>query len=166
MVDSRFLLFLYVLLLWFLVTYRPGIRAWLGLQWFRHQLEYQKPKRPSPRCPFPTKRPDCPLCQAEEAKQDIHLAPEPAVIPPPERGRPRSVDTRFHFCPEDSCAYYGWLAKGNITANGFPNSGSSRQLKACPRETEGARYVGSSSAKRQGACSIGSRLQLRRYCWR
>lgn len=147
MSDALLLLVLYLLLLWCLVTYRHRLLAWLDLQLFRHQLQWDKPKRRAPRCPFPTKRPDCPLCQAEETEQDIPLPPEPAVIPPPEQGRPRCVDTQVHFCPEESCAYYGWLAKGNITSNGFPNSGQHRQLrcKACRKlfsETTGTLFYG------------------------
>ena len=48
---------------------------------------------------------------------------------PTKRGPKPTVNTRFHFCPKVDCCYYGWLNKGNIITNGFPNSGSSRQLK-------------------------------------
>jgi transposase-like protein len=39
------------------------------------------------------------------------------------------VDTSRHYCPNQKCAYYGWLGLGNIVANGHPNSGQWRQLR-------------------------------------
>ena len=72
--------------------------------------------------PFPTKRPECPLFQAEEMF--------PSEVTPPEsqtkiifsRGRPRSIHTDLHYCPESEC--------GNICGNGHKNSISWRQLKS------------------------------------
>ena len=112
----------YALLIGFLIVYRSRLRAWLT----QHPTLSQKRRRRSVRCPFPTKRPDCLLCQAE---QHTSLPPEPPVMSPAKRGPKPTVDTRFHFCTNTDCSYYGWMDKENITANGFPNSGSTRQLK-------------------------------------
>jgi len=38
------------------------------------------------------------------------------------------VDTSTHFCPNPACAYRGWVAWGNLRANGHPNGGPWRQL--------------------------------------
>jgi IS1 family transposase len=44
------------------------------------------------------------------------------------RGRHRHVETTGHFCPQTSCAYYGWVGWGNLRANGHPNGRRWRQL--------------------------------------
>jgi IS1 family transposase/transposase-like protein len=44
------------------------------------------------------------------------------------RGRRRHVDTSGHFCPYATCAYHGWVNRGNIRANGHPNGRRWRQL--------------------------------------
>ena len=127
MLDNYLLwLVLCALLIGFLIVYRLRLRTWLSELALRHPTLSQKRRRRSLRCPFPTKRPDCPLCQGDE---HTSLPPEPPVMPPAKRGPKPTVNTRFHFCPKVDCCYYGWLNKGNIITNGFPNSGSSRQLK-------------------------------------
>ena len=65
----------------------------------------------------------------------------------PTRGRRRQVDTSTHFCPNPDCAYRGWVAWGNLRANGHPNGGPWRQLLcvACHRyflETLGTIFHG------------------------
>jgi IS1 family transposase len=45
------------------------------------------------------------------------------------RGRPRTVDTSGHFCPDQDCTYQGWLGRGNIRANGYPGGQTWRQLQ-------------------------------------
>jgi len=45
------------------------------------------------------------------------------------RGRRRTVDTQQQFCPAPDCSYYGWLARGNIRANGHPGGQPWRQLQ-------------------------------------
>src|SRR6266545_6891033 len=62
----------------------------------------------------------------------LAVAPPPGVPPPlivATRGRPRQVDTQQHYCPEDTCAYYGWVGRGNLRANGHPSGGPWRQLQ-------------------------------------
>jgi transposase-like protein len=39
------------------------------------------------------------------------------------------VDTSKQFCPQPHCLYYGWVGRGNIRANGYPNGGRWRQCQ-------------------------------------
>jgi IS1 family transposase len=86
-------------------------------------------KRSSDPQPFPglTRTPPCAAC----AQAHAH-GPQPPGGPPPRivptRGRPRQVDTSFHFCPKATCAYRGWVGLGNISANGHPHGSPWRQL--------------------------------------
>jgi IS1 family transposase/transposase-like protein len=87
------------------------------------------PPSQAPR-PFPslTHKPHCALC--EQAPEPA--SPVPCVPPAPllfSSGRPRQVDTSAQFCPQPHCAYYGWVGRGNIRANGYPNGGRWRQLQ-------------------------------------
>lgn len=92
---------------------------------------------------------DRPLCATCEQGPDTH--PKAAGSPPPlirfSRGRPRTVDTRAHFCPAPECSYHGWLGRGNIRANGHPGSQPWRQFQcvACQSyfpETHGTIFHG------------------------
>ena len=73
------------------------------------------PKRSSDLKPFPglTRKPPCAAC--EQAHEHV---PQPPSCPPPRivptRGRPRQVDTSFHFCPNANCAYRGRVSWGNL----------------------------------------------------
>jgi IS1 family transposase len=79
--------------------------------------------------PFPglTHKPPCAACE-----QAHEHGPQPPGCPPPRivstRGRPRQVDTSFHFCPKANCDYWGRVGLGNLSANGHPNGGPWRQL--------------------------------------
>ena len=111
----------------------------LGLLWLCVMLHYawpnactggdQKPSEPlPPPCkrssdpkPFPglTRKPLCAACeQAHEPISQPPGCPPPRIVPT--RGRPRHVDTSWHFCPHPHCAYRGWVGLGNISANGLP----------------------------------------------
>lgn len=97
----------------------------------------------------PTKRPPCPACAAGQAAQENETATpdEPPPLIEKIRGRPRSVETRHHFCPKKSCRYYGWIGRGNIRANGHPNKGRWRQLQCivcgkCFMETSNTIFYG------------------------
>src|SRR3989441_3784656 len=82
--------------------------------------------------PFPglTRKPLCAACeQAHEPISQPPGCPPPRIVPT--RGRPRHVDTSWHFCPHPHCAYRGWVGLGNISANGPPSGGPWRQLH-CP----------------------------------
>jgi IS1 family transposase len=72
-----------------------------------------------------------PLCEACQLGADTR--PKVPGSPPPmitfTRGRPRTVDTHAHFCPAPGCAYWGWLGRGNIRANGHPGGQAWRQLQ-------------------------------------
>ncbi len=96
------------------------------------------PTTPEPPCPLPkhhreptpfaglTRKPPCAACEQAHAH-----GPQPPGCPPPRivptRGRPRQVDTSFHFCPNATCAYRGWVSWGNLRANGHPSGGPWRQ---------------------------------------
>jgi IS1 family transposase len=72
-----------------------------------------------------------PLCDACEQATDSH--PKAPGAPPPlityTRGRKRSINTQQQFCPDQNCAYYGWLGRGNIRSNGHPGSKPWRQFQ-------------------------------------
>jgi len=74
-----------------------------------------------------THKPPCALCARETAPPQ---APPPVPPDPmaPTTRRPREVDTSMHFCPHNGCGYRGWLAPGNLQANGHPSGGPWRQL--------------------------------------
>jgi hypothetical protein len=77
--------------------------------------------------PFPglTTKPHCGACEPGPGE------PPSAAPPPPLHslyGRPRTVATHHHFCPEPTCHYYGWVGRGNVRANGHPGGGPWRQL--------------------------------------
>jgi IS1 family transposase len=93
-----------------------------------------------------TTKPHCDACASSSAPH-----PQAPSVPPPHivptRGRRREVDTSRHFCPNPDCVYRGWVAWGNLRANGHPNGGPWRQLLcvACRRyflETLGTIFHG------------------------
>lgn len=71
-----------------------------------------------------------PLCNA---CVDAAFQPQASSVPPPRltctRGRRRTVDTQQQFCPDQDCAYYGWVGRGNIRSNGRPGGKPWRQLE-------------------------------------
>lgn len=120
--NCHLLLFIAVIFLslsWF-NNLRHYLRIWIAQ--FRSQPSIAKHRRKNKDCvfPFPTKRSDCPLCQAEEMLPS-EVAPEPSPLIKHKKGRPRSVYTDLHYCPDNNCEHYSWLARGNI-CNGHPNS--------------------------------------------
>jgi transposase-like protein/IS1 family transposase len=106
-----------------LVVVKQGLQTWAIAD--EAELKEQ-PTLPSSR--GRTCKPDCPACQAE-----AHVSSVPPVRPAPRHkqkaGRPRSVNTDWHFCPQPGCSHYGWVGLGNIVSNGHPNGGRWRQLK-------------------------------------
>ena len=91
-----------------------------------------------------TKKPVCVACEGEEGEEKKRVPP-PRIKP--KRGRKRKVKTGHHYCPKQSCQYYGWLNLGNISSNGHPNGGRSRQLycSECQSyfaETKGTLFYG------------------------
>jgi len=72
-----------------------------------------------------------PLCAACE--QAAASGPTASRTPPPlityARGRKRTIDSRQQFCPDFDCAYYSWLGRGNIRANGHPGGTPWRQFQ-------------------------------------
>jgi hypothetical protein len=70
--------------------------------------------------------PPCAACeQAHEHVPQLPSCPPLRIVPT--RGRPRQVDTSQHFCPHATCDYRGWVAWGNLCANGHPRGGPWRQ---------------------------------------
>ena len=123
------------LLVSWLTTLRRHLRTCIAH--FRSQPSIAKCKRKnkSRPFPFPTKRPECPLCQAEEKQSSEVMSPEPPPLIKHKRRRRRSIYTDLRFCPNNDCEYYGWLARGNICSNGHPNSTVWRQLSCIACET-------------------------------
>jgi IS1 family transposase len=88
--------------------------------------EPRKAKRQRSNDPKPfeglTQKPHCTLCE-----RDLVSPQAPPPVPPdpmsPTNRRPREVDTSQHFCPHLGCDYRGWLALGNLRANGHPSGG-------------------------------------------
>ena len=68
-----------------------------------------------------TCRPDCPACREEGQRSEP--PPRPASRVKQKPGRPRQVDTDWHYCSGEGCCHYGWVGLGNIGANGHPNHG-------------------------------------------
>src|SRR6266851_3710822 len=116
------------------------------------------PKRSSDPKPFPglTRTPPCAACEQAHAH-----GPQPPGGPPPRivptRGRPRQVDTSFHFCPKANCDDWGWGGLGNLRANGHPNGGPWRQLHC----TSG----GGSFPETHGTPLHGKRVALDLLVW-
>jgi hypothetical protein len=57
-----------------------------------------------------------------EAALPSEVIPEPPPLITYTQGRSRSIYTALHYCANNDCEYYGWLARGNICSNGHPNS--------------------------------------------
>jgi transposase-like protein len=86
-------------------------------------LKPDKPRRKRSKDPKPfTGLIQKPICEA--CDQGVDARPKAPGSPPPvitfTRGRPRTVHTQSHFCPDPDCSYYGWLGRGNIRSNGHP----------------------------------------------
>ncbi len=118
------------------------IQIWILMNWLPIWLEGQeteqkRKKKGSPRKKRQrkkpgafqglTRKPECEVCQAAANDQTERPIPPPMIET--KRGRPREVDTSSHYCPDKACRYYGWLGRGNMTANGHPNGGRVRQLQ-------------------------------------
>jgi hypothetical protein len=111
----------FLLVSWF-NTLRHYLCAWIAHLRTKPSVAKRKGKDKSLPHLFPTKRPECPLCQAEENLPSKAIPPEPPPLIKHKRGRRRSIYTDMRFCPNNDCEYYGWLARGNICSNGHPNS--------------------------------------------
>jgi len=112
--------------------------------------------------PFPglTRTPPCAAC--EQAHEHV---PQPPGCPPPRlvptRGRPRQVETSFHFCPNAHCDYRGWVGWGNLRANGHPSGGPWRQwhctvCKGYFQETLGTLFHGKRVAPELLVWAVGA----------
>ncbi len=131
------------------------IQIWLLLNWLQIWQENQaheqkkanqKPKRKRRARKKPedfeglTEIPLCEECEAAEDKQVERPQPPPMIEPT--KGAPRTVDTSDQFCPNKKCRYYGWLKRGNISSNGHPSGGRTRQMKCTVCNKYFARTIG------------------------
>ena len=96
----------FLLVSWF-TTLRHYLRTWIAHHRYKPSVAKHKRKNKSRPFPFPTKRPECPLCQAEETPPSEVMPSEPPPLIPHKRGRRRSIDTDRYFCPNNDCEYYG-----------------------------------------------------------
>jgi hypothetical protein len=105
-----------LLILSWLTNFRPFLRTWFAH--LRTEPSVAKRKRKNKSLPylFPARRPECPLCQAEERQSSEAMPPEPPPLIKHKRGRRRSIYTDLRFCPNNDCEYYGWLARGTSVA--------------------------------------------------
>ena len=130
-IDHLWREILLLLLIWQLIE---SVGRWQEVRKYEHQGQKRrtKGKKRRQRRPEafegPTKKPECELCEAAES-QARPLIPQPPAKIEQKRGRPRQVDTAWQHCPNDKCAYHGWLGLGNICSNGRPNGGPWRQLR-------------------------------------
>ena len=87
-----------LILSWF-INLRHYLCTWIAR--FRSQPSIAKYKRKNKihPFPFPTKRPECPLCKSEEGGLPSEATPEPPPLIPHKRGRRRSIYTDRCFCP-------------------------------------------------------------------
>jgi IS1 family transposase/transposase-like protein len=90
-----------------------------------------------------TVKPVCPACAPAETLAVMSRLPPPLMTN--KRGRRKSIPTALQFCPDETCVYYGWIGRGNISSNGHPNHGPNRQLycAACKKyflETQGTLF--------------------------
>jgi hypothetical protein len=113
-------------------------------------LQPDKPRRKRSTEPTPfTGLLHKPLCEA--CANGADAPPKAPGASPPvltcTRGRRRTVDTSQHCCPDHDCVYHGWLARGNIRANGQPGGQPWRQLQCVSchgyfSETDGTIFHG------------------------
>jgi hypothetical protein len=163
-----------------LFFYQLVLLGWLGLffmlpaAWSRQGTATQRRpvepilpprQRSSAPKPFPglTRTPPC--AAGEQAHEH---GPQPPGCPPPRvvstRGRPRQVDTSFHFCPKANCAYWGWVGLGHLRANGHPNGGPWRPLHGTRgggsfQETHGTPWPGKRVALDVRVWAVGARAE-------
>ena len=156
--------------LWFLLNWVHLWLEWSETEQKKSQKGSQRKKRERKKpedFQGLTKKPVCEACQATAGQQVQRPVPPPMLKS--ERGRPPEVDTHNHYCPNKKCRYYGWLGRGNVTANGHPNGGQTRQLhcKACDKyfaETIGTIFYGtrvSAKTKLRAIAALAEGLGIR-----
>jgi transposase-like protein len=126
--DLILLMTICILILYWSMSHYHYLRLWVAHFKCQSSIAKRKCKGKSHLYCFPTKRPECPLCQAKEMLS-YKTPPEPPPLITYTLGRPRTTDTGIHYCPNNHCEYYDWIARGNICGNGHPNSGKWRQMK-------------------------------------
>jgi IS1 family transposase/transposase-like protein len=119
-----------------------GILLWLGVTLYEQWIGNRAATGPTTRTPAPplqprsrdpkpfpglVHKPHCAACEQRPAPAQLVPLPPPPLFTL--QGRPRQVDTSGQFCPQPRCAYYGWVGRGNLRANGYPNGGRWRQFQ-------------------------------------
>ncbi len=105
--NRHLLLFIavfFLLLSWF-NNFRHLLRTWIAQFRSKPSVAKRRRRNKSLPFPFPTKRPDCPLCQAEEKLPSKVMPPEPPPLIKHKRERRRSIYTDMRFCPNNDCEY-------------------------------------------------------------
>jgi transposase-like protein len=121
---------LLIALLWLgVILYKRRARNRAATGPTTRKLVTPLPKHSRDLTPFPglTHKPHCATCQQVPAPAELVSLPPPLLSIP--QGRPRRVDTSGQFCPQPRCVYYGWVGRGNLRANGYPNGGRWRQFQ-------------------------------------
>src|SRR5262249_5864690 len=128
---------LLVTLLWLCVTlYRVWQRSRSAPGQAKRKPATQAKQHSKDKKPFAglTTKPPCEACEHTQGPAD-----QPPLSPPPrtapKRGRPCEVNTHTHYCPKKTCAYYGWVGRDNLRANGHPSGGPWRQLHCVACDT-------------------------------
>jgi IS1 family transposase/transposase-like protein len=107
-----------------------SLASWLALAEWRWLAKVSDSRKQSEQVVGETaalKADNCPACQAAGLSTEARPSPPPRIEQ--KRGRRRSVDTRSHYCPNERCAYYGWVGLGNIRSNGHAHRSRWRQLE-------------------------------------
>ena len=115
--DLILLIAICILLLYWFMSHYHYLRLWVAHS--KSSIAKHKCKDKSHLYHFPTKRPECPLCQAEEVLS-YKMPPEPPPLITYTLGRPRTIDTDIHYCPNNHCEYYGWIAEEISVAMDIP----------------------------------------------
>ena len=118
-------------ILWLCMLLRWAWRRVRPTTWYSTPTPATPIQRHSPEPkPFPglIHKPCCDACEHTMASHpQVPAAPPPLLTFP--RGRRRAIDAPQQFCPDRACAYYGWVGRGNIRANGHPGGQPWRQFQ-------------------------------------
>ena len=90
-----------LLVSWF-TNFRHFLRTWIAQFRSYPSIAKDKRKNKSRPFPFPIKRPECLLCKAEEGILSSEATPEPPPLIVHKLGRPRSIYTDLHYCPNSA----------------------------------------------------------------
>jgi transposase-like protein len=147
MVDTLIRHIMMVLIIWQVVRcYQHWVLAKVSLELLGRRRARQRRCKQAKVFQGLSTKPGCASCEAEGRDQSLSGREPPPRIEP-KRGRQREVPTGHRYCPNEDCRYHGWLGRGNISSNGHPNGGRTRQLYCCVckryfAETKGTLFYG------------------------